>query len=75
MTNKVVAVKEIFLTNDSQYDPTGIVEAAVSQPAAQKVSVYTLSGQLVRNGIDRSRATIGLPAGVYVVGSKKVLVR
>ena len=71
--NKVVAVKEIFLTNDSQYAPTGIATATTA--ASQKVSVYTLAGQLVRSGIDRSRATIGLPAGIYVVGGKKVLVR
>ena len=71
--NKVVAVKEIFLTNDSQYAPTGIAEATTA--AGQKVSVYTLAGQLLRSGVDRSRATIGLPAGIYVVGGKKVLVR
>ena len=71
--NKVVAVKEIFLSNDSQYAPTGIAEAVTA--TSQKVSVYTLAGQLLRSGVDRSRATIGLPAGVYVVGSKKVLVR
>ena len=71
--NKVVAVKEIFLTNDSQYAPTGIAEATTA--AGQKVSVYTLAGQLLRSGVDRSRATLGLPAGIYVVGGKKVLVR
>jgi hypothetical protein len=73
--NKVVAVKEMFLTNDSQYDTTGIVEATAAETARQKVSVFTLSGQLVRSAIDRSRATVGLPAGIYVVGGKKVLVR
>ena len=71
--NKVVAVKEIFLSNDSQYAPTGIAEAATA--ASQKVSVYTLAGQLLRSGVDRSRATLGLPAGIYVVGGKKILVR
>ena len=76
VTNKVVAVKEIFLTNDSQYAPTGIVElSTIHHPQSATVSVYTLSGQLVRSGVDRSRATIGLPAGVYVVGGKKILVR
>ena len=71
--NKVVAVKEIFLSNDSQYAPTGIAEAV--NATSQKVSVYTLAGQLLRSGVDRSRATLGLPAGIYVVGGKKVLVR
>ena len=71
--NKVVAVKEIFLSNDSQYAPTGIADAVTA--TSQKVSVYTLAGQLLRSGVDRSRATLGLPAGIYVVGGKKVLVR
>jgi hypothetical protein len=77
VTNKVVSVKEIFLTNDSQYAPTGIVEVAHStlNPQQSTLNVYTLSGQLVRSGVDRSRATVGLPAGIYVVGGKKVLIR
>ena len=76
VVNKVVAVKEMFLSNDSQYDTTGIVEAS-PLPAAdsRSVSVYTLAGQLVRTAADRRSATAGLPAGVYVVGGKKVLVR
>ena len=55
------------------YAPTGIADAVTA--TSQKVSVYTLAGQLLRSGVDRSRATLGLPAGIYVVGGKKVLVR
>ena len=73
---KTLAIKEMFLTNDSQYDTTGIVEASTLNllPTA-KVCVYTLSGQLVRSDVDRNRATIGLPAGIYIVGGTKALVK
>lgn len=39
------------------------------------VDVYTLSGVRVRAGVNASVATQNLPAGVYVVGGKKVLVK
>lgn len=38
------------------------------------VNVYNLSGVLVRSNVDRATATVGLPAGIYVVGDKKIAV-
>lgn len=38
------------------------------------VDVYNLQGQMLRRGVERSNATAGLPAGIYIVGGKKVIV-
>ena len=39
------------------------------------VDVYNTQGQLMRTGVPRNEATNGLPAGIYIVGGKKVIVR
>ncbi len=39
------------------------------------VDVYTISGVLVKKGVNAANATTGLPAGLYVVGGVKVLVK
>ncbi len=51
-----------------------ISNAAVSADAAF-VNVYTLTGVQVRSAVKAANATNGLPAGLYIVGSKKVLVK
>ncbi|MDE5924134.1 MAG: hypothetical protein K2G75_02315, partial [Muribaculaceae bacterium] len=43
--------------------------------AAAAVDVYSLQGVCLRRGVDRSEATAGLPAGIYIVGGRKVIVR
>ncbi len=52
---------------------TGIGETLVDADAP--VDVYTLSGVLVRKNVKAAKATQGLPAGLYVVGGQKVLVK
>lgn len=52
---------------------TGIDETLVDADAP--VDVYTLSGVLVRKNVKAAKATQGLPAGLYVVGGQKVLVK
>ena len=52
---------------------TGIGETLVDADAP--VDVYTLSGVLVRKNVSAAKATQGLPAGLYVVGGQKVLVK
>lgn len=49
-------------------DATGIGSAAAGRPARAE-SVYTLSGLRLRTSADR------LPAGVYIVGGRKVIVK
>ncbi len=72
-----IVVNDMYLTNNSDYsreEPTGITTLdAPEQPTA--VSVYNLSGQLIRHAGDRKSALDNLPAGVYIVGKKKVVVR
>ena len=73
---KTVTVKEIFLTNDDQYAPTGIIDLNTNvQQKATKVNVYSIGGQILRTGVESRSATHGLPAGVYIIGGKKVLVK
>lgn len=68
-----IYVEEIFLSNDDQYVPSGIAEVATTPQT--KVNVYTLAGQLIQKGVSRNEATKSLPAGVYVIGNKKVIVK
>ena len=71
--NGKIFVSKMFLSNDDQYVPSGIAE--VSSASDTKVNVYTLAGQLVQKGVNKSEAVKALPAGVYVIGNKKVIVR
>ena len=66
-----VYVSEVYLTNEN---PVGIDEVEVT-PQAGKVNVYTLAGQLLQEGVSRSEAMKSLPAGIYVIGNKKVIIR
>ena len=47
----------------------------VSVLSNDNVSVYTLSGVKVREGVKAANATSGLPKGLYIVGGSKVLVK
>ena len=68
-----IYVDKMFLSNDDQYIPSGIAE--ISATSNGKVNVYTLAGQLLQKGVNRSEAVKSLPAGVYMIGNKKVIVR
>ena len=72
---KSLYVKSMFLSNDTKYDPTGINEMVRQQQKDSPVNVYTLSGQMVRRSASRKEATQGLPAGIYVVGGRKIMVK
>lgn len=65
-------------TGDEQIAIDGNIDAihnaAVSTNAAV-VNVYTLSGVKVRSNVKAENAVKGLPAGLYIVGSQKVLVK
>ena len=73
--NKALYVKDMFLTNDTQYDPTGVFDVTTNRQEAPQVDVFSLSGQMLRNGVQRSQALSGLPAGIYIVDGKKVMVK
>ena len=52
--------------------PTGI---DVLETADETVDVYSLTGTLLRPGVDSRNATEGLQPGIYIVGGKKLIVR
>ncbi len=51
------------------------INNATVNTEATFVNVYTLAGVKVRSAVKAGNATNGLPAGLYIVGSKKVLVK
>ena len=58
----------------SPYQPiAGISAVEYDRPA--NVDVYTITGVKVKSGINADEATNGLPAGLYLIGNKKVLIR
>lgn len=74
--NGTIVVDQMYLTNNDDYSPqqpTEIVD--ITEHETQWVNVYTLSGQLIRNRVNKSEATRGLPSGIYIVGNKKVIVK
>lgn len=65
-------------TGDKEIAIEGTISAINTVAPAQEasvVSVYTLSGVKVRTNVEAAKATNGLPAGLYIVGQKKVLVK
>lgn len=71
-----IVVEDMYLTNNSDYSPevSSAVEA-IGTDATAVVDVYTLTGMQVRQKVERSRALTGLPAGIYLVGGRKVVIR
>lgn len=55
--------------NNDTY-PDGITEVKVTDAVVTRNNVYTLTGQLVRQG---STSLDGLPQGIYIVNGKKVI--
>lgn len=49
------------------------ISAPALSPNAAPADVYTVDGKLVRRAADATRALEGLPAGIYIVGGKKVV--
>ena len=62
-----------YVTIDLKGDITAIQNAPVA--ARSNVDVYTVSGVRVRANVKSSDAKAGLPAGLYIIGGKKVLVK
>lgn len=53
---------------------TGIANATIVKTNAP-VDVYTISGVRVKAGVKAGAASNGLPAGIYIIGGQKVLVK
>ncbi|MBP5689257.1 MAG: leucine-rich repeat protein [Muribaculaceae bacterium] len=54
---------------------TGVKDINIDTADNGPVDVYNVNGQLLRQNIERSEATTGLPSGIYIVGGKKVIVK
>ena len=65
-------LKSIDYTNPSTL---GIEAAEPAVAKSTRVSVYSLTGQLLRANVPAASATAGLPCGIYVVEGRKVLVK
>ena len=63
---------EKFIAIDGKIEA---ISNATVNTEASFVNVYTLTGVKVRSAVKAANATNGLPAGLYIVGSKKVIVK
>lgn len=63
-------VKDIFVSNDP--NATGV---EMNHPDSSAVDVFNLQGVAVRKGVDTSSALTGLPAGIYIINGKKIIVK
>ncbi len=79
-----IIISDIFFTQSNEVEsvlPNVTTNAAIVTAIAQigtdgeGVNVYDMRGVLVRQGVNPSEATKGLPTGVYVINGKKVLVK
>ena len=79
-----IIISDIFFTQSNEVESVlpnvtanAHVVTAISQVGSDSegVDVYDMKGVLVRQGVNPSEATKGLPTGVYVINSKKVLVK
>ncbi|MBQ8158299.1 MAG: family 43 glycosylhydrolase [Prevotella sp.] len=74
--NGIIVVDDMYLTNNSDYSREETSIALPFAPVnATAVKVYNLSGQLLRQTTSSQQATQGLPAGIYIVDGKKVIVK
>lgn len=79
-----IIISDIFFTQSNEVESVlpnvtanAPVVTAISQVGSDSegVDVYDMKGVLVRQGVNPYEATKGLPTGVYVINSKKVLVK
>ena len=69
-----IRIKRVYVSNDGINPVTGIAPLYDSDDDSL-VDVYNVSGVSIRRQVARSKAVIGLPKGVYIVGKKCIAVR
>ncbi len=69
-SHEIVILKEDGTYANKQGSAIDKLEMEQRLPAV--VNVYGIDGRLVRTGVARADALRGLPAGIYVIGGKKV---
>ena len=65
---KLHAVDDINMVFE---ESTGIRQATTEE-IGKLLDIYSINGQMVKKGSD---STLGLPAGVYIVNGKKVVIK
>lgn len=79
--NNIIAVEpseESHMMNELNVgvsNTTGVKDINIDNTSDGPVDVYNMNGQRLRKAVDRNNATTGLPAGIYIVGGKKVMVK
>jgi len=82
--NDCLMLSDIFFTENNEIEhilPNVVVNSAVVTGIDNigineaLVNVYNMQGSLMRSNVKLSSATQGLPAGVYLIGGRKVLVK
>ena len=72
--SKSLSVKEMFLTNDERFTPSGIVEIEEMRNEENE-KVYDLQGRRVANGQWSMVNGQWLKKGLYIINGKKVLIK
>ena len=56
-------------------DSTVGIDGVTADAANAPVDVYSIDGRLLRSNVERGAAANGLPAGLYIIGGQKVIVK
>ena len=56
-------------------DNTDGINGVTTEANEAPVNVYSIDGRLLRSGVVRSQAADNLPAGIYIIGGQKVMVK
>ena len=70
-------LENVYRRNDIDIKLLGIsaVDNITVDQSNKPVNVYNTQGQLLRQNVTPDQATQGLPAGIYIIAGKKVIVR
>jgi hypothetical protein len=71
-----IKLSSVYVTNNNDYSPpTDLKKTVILYDENELVDVHTIMGVRIRSQVVRKEATNGLPAGMYLVGRQKVMVR
>lgn len=71
-----VIVDDMYLTNNNDYSREEKPDAIrIMDDSPATVDVYSINGVCVRQVVSQAQALKNLPAGIYIIGGKKFVVR
>lgn len=73
--NSPIVIDQIYLSNSDNLTPVTALEPVLSNNTSSYVDVYNGMGLKIRSGVHRASALDGLPAGLYIVDRKKMMLR